>query len=54
VTTPVRGSGLGLYICRRFINAMSGKLWLEKSVPNEGSTFSFYLPYTEPPIGVGP
>jgi signal transduction histidine kinase len=54
VTTPVRGSGLGLYICRRFINAMSGKLWLEKSIPNEGSTFSFYLPYTEPPIGVGP
>jgi len=54
VTTPVRGSGLGLYICRRFINAMSGKLWLEKSVLNEGSTFSFYLPYTEPPIGVGP
>jgi K+-sensing histidine kinase KdpD len=54
VTTPVRGSGLGLYICRRFINAMSGKLWLEKSILNEGSTFSFYLPYTEPPIGVGP
>ena len=54
VTTPVRGSGLGLYICRRFINAMSGRLWLEKSAPNEGSTFSFYLPYTEPPIGVVP
>lgn len=50
LTTPVRGSGLGLYICRRFVNAMNGKLWLEKSVPNEGSTFSFYLPYIEPPI----
>ena len=54
LTTPVRGSGLGLYICRRFIDAMGGKLWLEKSIPNEGSTFSFYLPYIEPPIGVGP
>jgi signal transduction histidine kinase len=53
LTTPVRGSGLGLYICRRFVNAMSGKLWLEKSIPNEGSTFSFYLPFIEPPIGVG-
>jgi len=50
LTTPVRGSGLGLYICRRFVNAMDGKLWLEKSVPNEGSIFSFYLPYIEPPI----
>jgi signal transduction histidine kinase len=53
LTTPVRGSGLGLYICRRFVNAMGGKLWLEKSIPNEGSTFSFYLPFIEPPTGVG-
>jgi K+-sensing histidine kinase KdpD len=50
VTTPVRGSGLGLYICRRFINAMGGRLWLEKSIANEGSTFSFYLSWIEPPI----
>ena len=44
LTTPVRGSGLGLYICRRYIEAMGGKLWLEQSVPGEGSVFSFYLP----------
>jgi signal transduction histidine kinase len=50
LTTPIRGSGLGLYICRRFVNAMGGKLWLERSIPNEGSTFSFYLPSIEPPI----
>ncbi|MBX5448910.1 ATP-binding protein [Thermogemmatispora sp.] len=49
LTTPVRGSGLGLYICRRFIEAMGGKLWLERSVPGEGSIFSFYLPRTSPP-----
>ena len=53
LTTAVRGSGLGLYICRRSVEAMGGKLWLEKSVPNEGSTFSFYLPYIEPPVEVG-
>ncbi len=49
LTTPVRGSGLGLYICRRYIEAMDGKLWLERSAPNEGSTFSFYLPQAEIP-----
>jgi signal transduction histidine kinase len=53
LTTPVRGSGLGLYICRRYIEAMGGKLWLEQSIPNEGSIFSFYLPRVEPPIEAG-
>jgi signal transduction histidine kinase len=52
LTTPVRGSGLGLYICRRFIEAMGGKIWLEQSVANEGSTFSFYLPQVEPPVEI--
>jgi len=51
LTTPVRGSGLGLYICRRYIEAMGGKLWLEQSVPGEGSVFSFYLPHEmNPPL----
>jgi signal transduction histidine kinase len=52
LTTPVRGSGLGLYICRRYVEAMSGKLWLEKSLLNEGSIFAFYLPRVEPPVEV--
>jgi signal transduction histidine kinase len=50
LTTPVRGSGLGLYIARRFVEAMGGKLWLEHSVPNEGALFSFYLPWVEAPV----
>ncbi len=50
LTTPVRGSGLGLYICRRFVEAMNGKLWLEESASGEGSTFSFYLPRLDPPV----
>lgn len=49
LTTPVRGSGLGLFICRRYIEAMGGKLWLEQSQPGEGSTFRFFLPRIEPP-----
>jgi signal transduction histidine kinase len=53
LTTPVRGSGLGLYICRRYVEAMGGKLWLERSTLNEGSIFSFYLPRVTPPITTG-
>jgi signal transduction histidine kinase len=48
--TPVRGTGLGLYICRRYIEAMGGRLWLQHSIPGEGSAFSFYLPYMDAPI----
>ncbi len=50
LTTPVRGTGLGLFICRRYVEAMSGQLWLESSIPNEGSTFSFYLPSVDGPV----
>jgi len=53
LTTPVRGSGLGLFICRRYIEAMGGKLWLEISIPGEGSVFSFYLPQIQPPVETG-
>lgn len=49
LTTPIRGSGLGLYICRRYIEAMGGRLWLQHSIPGEGSTFSFYLPRIDAP-----
>ena len=50
LTTPVRGSGLGLYICRRYIEAMGGRLWLEQSIPQRGSIFSFYLPRIDAPV----
>ncbi|HEU5377557.1 MAG TPA: ATP-binding protein [Ktedonobacteraceae bacterium] len=43
LTTPVRGTGMGLFICLRFIEAMGGRLWLERSIPGKGSIFSFYL-----------
>jgi signal transduction histidine kinase len=51
LTTPIRGSGLGLYICRRYIEAMGGQLWLESST-SKGSIFSFYLAQAEAPAVV--
>jgi signal transduction histidine kinase len=53
LTTPVRGTGLGLFICRRFIEAMGGRLWLEQSIPGKGSIFSFYLMRTPIPANKG-
>jgi signal transduction histidine kinase len=37
--------GLGLYISRRLIEAMGGKIWVEsRGIPGAGSTFSIQLP----------
>jgi signal transduction histidine kinase len=40
------GMGLGLAICRRLIQAMGGKIWVE-SEPGGGCKFSFLLPYKQ-------
>ena len=39
-----RGTGLGLYIARLLIENMGGKIWLDKSEIEKGSTFIFTLP----------
>ncbi|HEY0757053.1 MAG TPA: GAF domain-containing sensor histidine kinase [Ktedonobacteraceae bacterium] len=41
----VRGSGLGLYISRRLVEAMNGHIWIESlGIPGEGTTFCVQLP----------
>lgn len=46
VGTISAGSGLGLYISKKFVQKQGGDIWLEKSDPNIGSTFCFSLPIT--------
>lgn len=44
LNSATRGSGLGLYISRRLIEAMGGKIWIESSgIPGEGSSFHIQL-----------
>jgi signal transduction histidine kinase len=45
IASTVRGTGLGLYLCRVFAEAMGGSIWIESSgIPGEGSTFYVRLP----------
>lgn len=48
LVTPVRGTGLGLWICRQYVDAMGGDIWVESHL-GQGARFSFCLPRVAAP-----
>jgi PAS domain S-box-containing protein len=50
ITRRFGGTGLGLAISRNLVDVMGGAISV-KSVPNEGSTFAFDVPFRIPAVG---
>ena len=38
-----RGTGVGLYICKRIVESMKGKIWYSSEV-GKGTSFNFTIP----------
>jgi signal transduction histidine kinase len=43
-TTSEKGTGLGLYISKKIVEAHNGRIWAENNKDGKGATFAFTLP----------
>jgi signal transduction histidine kinase len=44
------GTGLGLYLCRKIIEAHGGRIWAQNNIGVSGATFAFALPLDLSPL----
>jgi len=42
--TNVNGTGLGIYVCKKFIEAHGGEVWAKSAGLGKGSEFGFWIP----------
>ncbi len=45
--TNVNGTGLGIYVCKKFIEAHGGQVWAKSPGLGKGSEFGFSIPYRQ-------
>jgi PAS domain S-box-containing protein len=53
LTRPQQGVGLGLYIARRSVEQLDGRVWVEPT-PGGGATFRFTMPLSDVPAAADP